>query len=327
MDSRINLILTLAYGGLLLLVSSAGSTAHAASINLSSGNTSYLVGGSFSVDIQVDSEGANVVVADTMVTYDPSLLQLDSIDAGVAYNNFFFPFGLADPTSFPIIRIDNIAGQGQVIVGRPTPGLNGAMLNVARLNFTVLAISSGASVDIDFTGVGAAGDSSVIQDDGLGTDLLDIVSGLTLTLDVDTDGDGTGNTIDTDDDNDGLLDIDETNTGTYVSPGDTGTNPLIADTDGDGVNDGLEVAANTDPTDSSSTPVLNDGDANNDGVVNAADLVIAIRILAGLRVATALEIAHLDVSPLVSGVPAPNGEFNLGDYLVLVRKVTGVISF
>ena len=45
-----------------------------------------------------------------------------------------------------------------------------------------------------------------------------------------------------DTDNDGLPDSVETNTGVYVSPSDTGTNPNNADTDGDGINDGDEVS-------------------------------------------------------------------------------------
>jgi hypothetical protein len=68
---------------------------------------------------------------------------------------------------------------------------------------------------------------------------------------IDTDGDGIGNNADTDDDDDGLLDTVETGTGTYLHPGDTGTDPLVADTDGDGVNDGDEVAVGADPTDAS----------------------------------------------------------------------------
>ncbi|MEE9493012.1 MAG: hypothetical protein V3W04_06495 [Gammaproteobacteria bacterium] len=144
---------------------------------------------------------------------------------------------------------------------------------------------------------------------------------------LDTDGDGVGNNADSDDDGDGLLDVNETNTGVFVSAVDTGTDPLIADTDGDGVEDGLEVAAGTDPLNNTSAPVLNDGDANNDGLVNAADLVIAIQILSGQRVATSLEFAHLDVAPLVGGTPSPDGQFTLGDYLVLQRKVIGIISF
>ena len=48
-------------------------------------------------------------------------------------------------------------------------------------------------------------------------------------------------TVLNDSDGDGLSDSVETNTGTYVSPTDTGTDPNNADTDGDGVSDGAEV--------------------------------------------------------------------------------------
>ena len=52
---------------------------------------------------------------------------------------------------------------------------------------------------------------------------------------VDTDGDGQGNNADTDDDGDTLLDTAETA---------AGTNPLLADTDADGVNDNLDAFPN-----------------------------------------------------------------------------------
>jgi alpha-tubulin suppressor-like RCC1 family protein len=50
-----------------------------------------------------------------------------------------------------------------------------------------------------------------------------------------------------DNDEDGLADAFETNTGTYVSADNTGTDPTRADSDSDGVNDGSEVAAGTNP--------------------------------------------------------------------------------
>jgi Zn-dependent metalloprotease len=71
---------------------------------------------------------------------------------------------------------------------------------------------------------------------------------------VDTDGDQDGNACDADDDGDALLDAVEDNTGIYVSPSQTGTDPLLADTDGDGFDDGVEVAMGTDPNDPNDAP-------------------------------------------------------------------------
>ena len=70
----------------------------------------------------------------------------------------------------------------------------------------------------------------------------------------DTDGDGIGNNADTDDDDDGIPDSYETDTGVYVSPTDTGTDPLLADTDGDGALDGFEVDNGFDPLNPASYP-------------------------------------------------------------------------
>ncbi len=71
---------------------------------------------------------------------------------------------------------------------------------------------------------------------------------------LDSDADLAGNVCDADDDGDNLLDVVETNTGTFVGPNDTGTDPLLADTDGDSFADGVEVAAGSDPTNPASIP-------------------------------------------------------------------------
>src|SRR5574338_845742 len=57
-------------------------------------------------------------------------------------------------------------------------------------------------------------------------------------------------------DGDGIPNTAETGAGIYVSPSDTGTNPLDPDSDDDGASDGQEVAAGTDPNDPASVPDL-----------------------------------------------------------------------
>lgn len=59
-----------------------------------------------------------------------------------------------------------------------------------------------------------------------------------------------------DTDFDGLSDFAESNTGTYVSPTNTGSDPTIPDTDGDGLRDGFEVSRGSIPVDANSRPPL-----------------------------------------------------------------------
>lgn len=49
---------------------------------------------------------------------------------------------------------------------------------------------------------------------------------------TDTDADSQGDACDADDDGDSLLDYYETNTGIFVSAFETGTDPLLVDSDG-----------------------------------------------------------------------------------------------
>ena len=93
----------------------------------------------------------------------------------------------------------------------------------------------------------------------------EIVEHKTDHTEADSDGDGVNDgaelaggldPLNADTDGDGLKDGVETNTGTFVSADDTGTNPKETDTDGDNFPDGFEVAEGSDPTKEASTPEL-----------------------------------------------------------------------
>jgi hypothetical protein len=75
------------------------------------------------------------------------------------------------------------------------------------------------------------------------------------------------NPIKADTDNDGLSDGVETNTGTFVSASNTGTNPLNPDTDADGLKDGVETNTGTyvSATNTGTSPLNSDTDGDGAG--------------------------------------------------------------
>jgi len=71
----------------------------------------------------------------------------------------------------------------------------------------------------------------------------------------------------------------------------------------------------------------NDGDINIDGQINAQDSIWARQAVLENRSLTAQQFSHADVAPLVSGVPQPDGIFNLGDVSVIDRIALGLLDF
>lgn len=106
--------------------------------------------------------------------------------------------------------------------------------------------------DADGDGIG---DNADTDDDNDGALDVDDAFPLDPAEWLDTDGDGVGNNADDDDDGDGLTDADEA--GVY------GTDPLLSDTEGDGMADGWEVQYGLDPNAADA-----DNDIDGDGYTN-----------------------------------------------------------
>jgi subtilisin family serine protease len=125
----------------------------------------------------------------------------------------------------------------------------------------------------------------------------------------DVDGDMLGDVCDPDADDDGLLNTDETIYGTNPLVNDTdgdtlldgeevntyGTNPVSTDTDTDRVSDGDEVNIyGTDPNVSNIGDVGPRGSPDNE--LNAADLVVLLRLVTGAVTPTVLESVLADIN-------------------------------
>jgi cytochrome c peroxidase len=73
--------------------------------------------------------------------------------------------------------------------------------------------------------------------------------------------------------------------------------------------------------------IFSDGCLNCGGAVGIADAVRALHIAVGNIDPTDNDLIHGDVSPLVNGVPAPNGRIDPSDALLILKKVAGLVSF
>jgi hypothetical protein len=155
-------------------------------------------------------------------------------------------------------------------------------------------------------------------------------------LPQDSDQDGLPDNIETgigtnpllmDSDADGLTDYEELawdgDVMTYDPLGDT--DPLSDDTDIDGFTDGMEVAAGYNPLDGDAFPVW--GDINNDRAVDAADVLLATRAVLGNITLDRGQLARGNIAPLVNGQPRPDDPFNLADLLLIMRKAQAAVSF
>ncbi|NOX08499.1 MAG: S8 family peptidase [Gammaproteobacteria bacterium] len=154
---------------------------------------------------------------------------------------------------------------------------------------------------------------------------------------ADNDLDAIGDVCDADDDNDGLSDVFEVSIGTntfnadtdgdtlsdYVEVGYDGNasaylagsdlNPLLADTDADGIGDAQDtLPLNFNFLDGDIAPL-----GAPDGVVNAADYMLASRIVMGDLVAGTLELVHGDLYPAA----APDGVIDVSDFVLLMGRI------
>jgi hypothetical protein len=54
------------------------------------------------------------------------------------------------------------------------------------------------------------------------------------------------------------------------------------------------------------------------------DALKSLNFAMKVEIPTATDILHGDVAPLVNGIPQPDGKINLGDTIVILRRVVGL---
>jgi len=75
------------------------------------------------------------------------------------------------------------------------------------------------------------------------------------------------------------------------------------------------------------TRVIPDGNFKGSGVTGISDALKALRFAVGLEQPTATDLLHGDVAPLVNGLPTQNNRIDIGDALLILKKVVGLVTF
>ena len=131
-------------------------------------NQTVNIGERFWIDVTLDTNDQAVTAVAAYITFPPNLLKVDSIntadsDLGVEAENTVQ---------------DNLI---KIARGKQTPGINSPSVLVATINFTAVAQGT-AEILYQLNGPGE-GPSRVIEDNGLGTDILTKATGGNYTID------------------------------------------------------------------------------------------------------------------------------------------------
>jgi len=155
----------------------AGETA---SLILSPSSLDVSTDDNFNLNLQINTDSADVVVARAIVNYDTDNFSLESYDISstVFANNACTSEG---KTACEIIDNNTANGTISITLAKPTPGVNTSSGLFATLTFKALQETTD-SITIDFIGAGDYTDSDIILDDGNGTDTLNSVVNSTITI-------------------------------------------------------------------------------------------------------------------------------------------------
>jgi len=125
----------------------------------------YKAGEQFQPQILLDTASKNIVAAQAVITYDPSMVEILSVDTSVS--NF----------SHEVRKnIDRQNGEIFIAVAEPAPGVKSSQAKVATVTIKALKDFTGRSFTLKFDLTGAVDDCvdncAAILDDGQGTNVL-----------------------------------------------------------------------------------------------------------------------------------------------------------
>lgn len=149
-------------------------TQNNAVLSLSPNAASYGKGRNFSVSVLLNTKNQNAVAVGAYLDYDPTKLKVISVSTSTsAFNNAYEVINYNGSASYAP------AGKIEIVKAKPSPGVKTANGIVAVINFKALSIvNPGQEDNLTFN----LASSSVILDDGQGTNILSGVNSAKLTI-------------------------------------------------------------------------------------------------------------------------------------------------
>lgn len=141
----------------------SGVKAAGASLYLAPGSGTYVIGGTFSVSVKVNSGGTEINAAEGSLNYDTAFLEAVSVSKGGSV----FPFWTTEP------GINKSAGTVSFGGGMPPPAYNGSAGHICAITFKA---KKAGNASIRFSG------GAVLANDGKGTNVLEGLVGGTYTI-------------------------------------------------------------------------------------------------------------------------------------------------
>jgi len=149
-------------------------------------NTSVAVGESFDLDVVINTNNNNIVVARAVINYNPANFEL------VEWNTDDSAFVAGNTCVYnnkPCEIVKTSSGMIDIVVAKPSPGVKTDSGKIATLTFKVIATNALTdSIDLNFSGIRGSdyADSDMILDgagdNGAGTDILAETTNATITV-------------------------------------------------------------------------------------------------------------------------------------------------
>ncbi len=156
-----------------------------ATLALSPANITTANGGTFSVNIMLDTKGSSVVVTRSVITYDQTALQLQNFDLSSSVFKSSLDCGVSNKTDGTCNIVVNDAANGKLdltVFVQSSASINTASGLVATLNFKALSNNTRKNIDLAFISAGNYADSDVILSGDSGTDILSSVTGSAVAI-------------------------------------------------------------------------------------------------------------------------------------------------